>query len=130
MCRGIIDLIRFHLRDLTSNLQAYSGGVVLKQLCPTRWTAQTAAIDAILNYYSVLMDTLEEINVTTHGEYGIKAGGFLHSLEKFNTLFGLRLAQFCRASLLGSSEEKHIHSRCTICSGHSKIILPKTMGRR
>jgi len=45
------------------------------------------------------MDTLEEINATTHVEYGMKAGGYLQSLEKLNTLFGLRLARilFCAA---------------------------------
>ena len=45
------------------------------------------------------MDTLEEIISTTHDEYGMKAAGFLQSLVKFNTLFGLRLAHilFCAA---------------------------------
>ena len=45
------------------------------------------------------MHNLEEINSTTHDECGKKAAGFLQSLEKFNTLFGLRLAHtlFCAA---------------------------------
>ena len=45
------------------------------------------------------MDTLEEISSTTHDEYGMKASGYLQSLEKFNTLFGLKLAYilFCAA---------------------------------
>ena len=51
ICRGMIDLIclspkRLHL--FSSNLQASSGGVTLKPLCPTKWTARTAAIKAIL----------------------------------------------------------------------------------
>ena len=102
ICRGTVDLIRLSPKRLhlfSSNLQASDSGVGLKPLCPTRWTAQTAAIDAILKDYSVIMDTLEEINSTTHDEYGMKAAGFLQSLEKFNTLFGLRLAHtlFCAA---------------------------------
>lgn len=35
---------------------------------------------------------MEEIHTTTRDEYGLKATGFLHALEKFNTLFGIRLA--------------------------------------
>lgn len=64
----------------------------LKPLSTTRWTARTAAIDAILKDYTVLVETLEEVHATTHDEYGLKASGCLHSLEKFSTLFGLRLA--------------------------------------
>ena len=46
----------------------------LKPLCPTRWTVRTAAISAVLTNYSVLCVALEEINVETHDEYGLKAG--------------------------------------------------------
>ena len=38
------------------------------------------------------LETLEEMNLTTHDEYGLKAGGLLHSLNKFSSLFGLRLS--------------------------------------
>ena len=64
----------------------------LKSLCPTRWTARTASIDAIIKDYDLLLEVLEEIHATTKDEYGLKAGGLLHSLEKFNTLFGLKLS--------------------------------------
>ena len=104
ICRGMIDLIRLSPKRLhlfSSNLQASSGGVTLKPLCPTRWTARTAAINAILKDYPLMMDTLEEIQTTTHDEHGLKAGGFLHSLEKFSTLFGLRLAH----TLFGAAEQ-------------------------
>ena len=37
------------------------------------------------------MDTLEEIHQTTHDEYRLKAAGILASLEKFSTMFGLKL---------------------------------------
>ncbi|CAH1240946.1 Hypp6235 [Branchiostoma lanceolatum] len=39
------------------------------------------------------MDTMHEVNATTRDEYGLKAGGVLAALEKFNTLFALRLGQ-------------------------------------
>ena len=64
----------------------------LKSLCPTRWTAQTAAINAITKDYNLLLEILKEIHATTKDEYGLKAGGLLQSLEKFNTLFGLKLS--------------------------------------
>ena len=53
---------------------------------------RTAAIDAIIKDYPVLLGTLEEIVSTTKDDHGLKAGGVLHSLETFNTLFGLKLA--------------------------------------
>ena len=39
--------------------------VKLKPLCPTRWTAQTGAIDATFKDYSLLLKALEEIHLTT-----------------------------------------------------------------
>ena len=95
LCREIINLIRFSPKRLhlfSSNLQASGSGTTLKPLSPTRWTARTAAIDAILKNYILLMETLEEVHLTTHDEYGLKAGGYLQSMEKFSTLFGFRLA--------------------------------------
>ena len=35
------------------------------------------------------METMEEINVNTRDEYGLKAGGILCALEKFETYFTL-----------------------------------------
>ena len=60
--------------------------------CPTRWTVRAGAIDAILKNYCVLIETSEEIHETTRDEYGLKARGFLHSLESFSTLLGLQLS--------------------------------------
>ena len=34
---------------------------------------------------------MEDINVTSHDEYGVKAGGILSLMEKFSTLFGIEL---------------------------------------
>lgn len=95
LCREIINLIQFSPKRLhlfSSNLQSSGSGTTLKPLCPTRWTARTAAIDAVLKDYILLMETLEEVHLTTHDEYGLKAGGYLQSMEKFSTLFGFRLA--------------------------------------
>ena len=77
-----------------------SEGVTLKPLCPTRWTARTGAIGAVLSDYSILMETLDEVHQTTRDEYGLKAAGLLSALEKFSTLFGLKLGYL----LFGASE--------------------------
>ena len=41
--------------------------------------------------YSILIETMSEVNATTRDEYRLKAGVILVALEKFSTLFGLRL---------------------------------------
>ena len=56
-------------------------------MCPTRWTARTAAIEAILKDYELLIETLEEVHQSTQDEYGMKAGGLQQGLEKFNMFF-------------------------------------------
>ena len=63
----------------------------IKPLCPTRWTARTAAFEAVIKHYNVIIGTMEDININTHDEYGLKAGGILSALEKFETFFSLRL---------------------------------------
>ena len=64
-------------------MQSESTGVNIKPLCTTRWTARHGAIEAILKDYSILMETMEEINHISHDEHGLKAAGILASLEKF-----------------------------------------------
>ena len=53
---------------------------------------RTATVDAIIKNHSTLCQALEQIPAETRDEYGLKAGGFLASLEKFRTYFGLRLS--------------------------------------
>ena len=37
------------------------------------------------------METLDEVYQTNRDEYGLKANGLLSAIEKFSTLFGLKL---------------------------------------
>ena len=62
----------------------------LKPLCPTRWTVRTAAIDSVVTNYSVLQAALDDVQQGTD-EYALKAVGYLNSMEKFSTYFGLKL---------------------------------------
>ena len=73
--------------------------VTVKSLCATRWTARTSSIKAVLKDYSSSMETMAEVNSTTHDEYGLKAGGILSA--KCNTLFGLKLGY----NLFGTAAE-------------------------
>ena len=102
--REIAQLIKFspkraHLFSEKLADQEEAVGVTIKVLCATRWTARTGAIGAVITDYEILMDTLE-VHQTTHDEYGLKAAGILASLEKFSTLFGLKLGY----RIFGASE--------------------------
>ena len=64
--------------------------------------------------------------MTTPDEYGTKASGLLHLLEKFNTLFGLKLSYllFSAAEQLSLSlQKKNSDSGCFVSSGSSKGTL-------
>jgi len=41
------------------------------------------AIEAVLKDYGLLLEIMEEIHLTTHDEYGMKAGGVMTSLQSF-----------------------------------------------
>ena len=46
----------------------------------------------MLKDYVILMETMDEINLMTHDEYGMKAGVILASMQRFQSYFGLQLA--------------------------------------
>ena len=68
------------------------GGPGLRPLCPTRWTVRTAAIDAVLKNYPVLLQSLQHVSETCYDDYGRRANGLHAQLEKFDTYFGLKLS--------------------------------------
>ena len=90
-------LIRFSPKrsSLFTALQAQvsPSAPTLKPLCPTRWTVRTKAIEAVLANYKLLLDALEAIQ-EGKDEYAMKANGFLNSMLKFSTYFGLKLSHF------------------------------------
>ena len=119
---------RHHLFSLKFQ-QASDSGVSLRILCPTRWTARTAAIDTILKDYGVLLEVLEEIHEKTIDEYGTKAFGLLQLLEKFNILFGLSPIQCSGTGITCSPEEEHSNTGYFISSRCSKGTLQAYMIR-
>lgn len=76
-------------------------GVSIQQLCQTRCTARTSAMEAVLKNYNVLMDTMAEASRTGHDEYDLKARGILTTLEKSDTLLVLKLSHL----FFGTAEE-------------------------
>ena len=96
MVREIANLIKFSPKraSLFSQVlaQPENFGVTIKPLCVTQWTARHVAIEAVLKDYAILMETVDEINLSTHDEYRMKAGGILASMQRFQTYFGLQLA--------------------------------------
>ena len=76
----------------------------LKPLCPTRWTVRAEAIDAVIKQYTIIIETLDEVHSTTKDEYGLKAGGIVTALEKFDMFFGLQLGHL----LFGAAENTSI----------------------
>lgn len=130
--REISNLIRYSPKRLhlfSKKLQISEGGVTLKPLCPTRWTARTSAIHAILINYSLLIEMLEEVHESTHDEYGMKAGGLHQSLEKFSTLFCLRLCHtlFSTAEQLSLTFQK---KAITLQDALSAVETAKAFYRR
>jgi len=81
----------------------------LKPLCPTRWTAHTAAISGVLNNYSTLLAALEQINTETHDDYDRKAGVILFRWTNL-VHFGLKFAQLVLLALNN-------------CHGHCKVKI-------
>lgn len=108
-------------------------GVNIKLLCLTRWTARHGALEAILTDYSILMETMEDINVTSHDEYGVKAGGILSSMEKFSTLLGIELGYLvfgAAESLSNTLQGKDTSFQEAIAAVNLAVILQKATERR
>ena len=76
----------------TLQSQLTPGAPSLKPLCPTRWTVRTRAIESVLTNYEVLTSALVEIHDSGRDEYALKAGGYLSTMDKFSTFFGLKIS--------------------------------------
>jgi len=91
-CKRISKVIKFSPKRASLFSQVFeNSGPTIKPLCLIRWTARHVAIEAVLKDYGLLLEIMEEIHLTTHDEYGMKAGGVLTSLLSFQTYFDLEL---------------------------------------
>ena len=62
------------------------------------------------------MGAMEEINHSTHDEYGLKAKGVVTTMERFDTLFGLKLGYL----LFGAAAYK---PRIFHCKRHFQLLI-------
>ena len=65
----------------------------IKPLCPTRWTVRTGAIDSILQNYSAICESLEQISSEGYGEPAAKLLGLRSLMTKFAAFLGLKLSR-------------------------------------
>ena len=65
----------------------------IKPLCPTRWTVRTGAIDSILQNYSAICESLEQISSEGYGEPAAKSLGLRSLMTKFAAFLGLKLSR-------------------------------------
>ena len=78
----------------------------IKMLCPTRWTVRTKALEAIIKSYKILIPALIEIQSSGKDEYALKAGGFVQSLDKYSTYYGLKLSHLIFSATSSSLQYK------------------------
>lgn len=63
----------------------------LKPLCPTRWLIRDKAIHGVLNQYSAVLTSLEEM-ASAPSDTGARANGLLDRFQQGKTVLGLMLA--------------------------------------
>ena len=72
----------------------YDESETIHVLCPTRWTVRTRSINAVLNSYKAINETLKLIESdTTNREVKDKAAGLQKKMESFHSYFCLQLAR-------------------------------------
>ena len=79
------------LEKVKQQQELSSNASKVKSLCPTRWTARTGAMQAIIDNYVPLRETME---ISSHGmdDCSRRANGMLSLMDKFSTYFGLKLS--------------------------------------
>ena len=81
LCQLICCSLKHYSLFNTMKTEVSTATQTLKPLCPTHWTVCTKAIDAIVQNNSVLKDVLCEINSAGRGDYALKAGGYVNTME-------------------------------------------------
>lgn len=97
----------------------------LRPLCPTCWTVKHKSFESVLINYEPLLETLEKIANGSDGstclEVRSKAGGIYHSLQTYESLFGVMLGERITDSLSISLQGRNVtafdakHAAVTVC---------------
>ena len=82
---------------------------MIRPLCPTRFTVRGSSVQAILNQYESVLETLQEVSTSYSSEMKSRAAGLLDKLYKGNTALSLVLANDVISPLenLNLSLQKH-----------------------
>lgn len=82
-----------NLKQLLSDSHDIEAGQVLRPFCPTRWCMRVVSLLCIDNNYEVLLQFLNDTQ-DERNDAGAKAKGFLKCLQKFETLFHIKMLIF------------------------------------
>jgi len=89
-----------------------------RQLCPTRWTVRATSMQSVIDNYTAVLATLDDIASTDKTESGSKASGLLRSLTTFDTYFALNLGvgsfPQSRATESLTTKEENQRSHCQV----------------
>lgn len=107
-------------RILTENEESEPSSHQIKQLCPTRWLTRCSAIQATLQQYSSILDSLEEASRDLGGDPASRASGLLCRFQAGSTLFALMLANEILTPL--ESLNKSLQSTKTSVSGMLQAV--------
>jgi len=72
--------------------QLASAGKTLRPLCPTRWTTRHESIKSLLDNYSTVQETLQQVSCNETTEAGTKANGLATVMQTFQFFFALKTA--------------------------------------
>ncbi|CAF4962444.1 unnamed protein product [Rotaria magnacalcarata] len=103
-CNLNVEACRGQPYDGAATMSGVHGGVVLKPLCPTLWTARVSFMNSLLANYHLVQFVIQEL-VEQKGEFGIKATDWLNQVENFQSFFGLKLD---RTSILKLSTKSEV----------------------
>lgn len=79
-------------KDLQAESESSSSSI--KLLCPTRWTVRAESLLSIINNYSVLLDTWDEVSeIARDTETKARIQGVASQMNTFNFLFGALLGE-------------------------------------
>ena len=124
---GLIRASPKHLKlfeRIQSELAPDSPG--LKPLCPTRWTVRTAALNAVIKYYTVISIELETIGREAYGETSMKSCGLLAMMDKFGVYFGLKLSHM----IFSVSEQLSVSLQRKDINAQEAVTQAKSFFRR
>ena len=91
--KDLINFVRESPKRLTwfQEFQDSDSNLMLRPLCPTRWTMRISSIVIVVANCNKLLLFPEDMSNSEKGDLGSKSSGFLKQLQTFSTFFALKL---------------------------------------